>query len=245
MKKPASAGFFVSEDWIVRTAFFVDGYNVFYGLLADTPYKWLNLPQLLAYIAHIENPQSSVASIDYFTSSVKPELATRGIASKEAQDTYVRALKAQNVAIHYGRHQLEPARAPRFINKRIGASRQDTTPIWKLEEKETDVHIAISMYRTAARQAKVNGAEGIQQLVLVSGDTDMAPALRAIREDFPQMTVGVVLPYRTGFKRTPPGSLKELSHWMRRVISAEELQSHQFPDKVPTRKKPAIKPDYW
>ncbi|WP_429513132.1 NYN domain-containing protein [Pseudomonas sp. BT76 TE3572] len=229
----------------MRTAFFVDGYNVFYGLLADTPYKWLNLPQLLAYIAHIENPQSSVASIDYFTSSVKPELATRGIASKEAQDTYVRALKAQNVAIHYGRHQLEPARAPRFINKRIGASRQDTTPIWKLEEKETDVHIAISMYRTAARQAKVNGAEGIQQLVLVSGDTDMAPALRAIREDFPQMTVGVVLPYRTGFKRTPPGSLKELSHWMRRVISAEELQSHQFPDKVPTRKKPAIKPDYW
>jgi uncharacterized LabA/DUF88 family protein len=229
----------------VRTAFFVDGYNVFYGLLADTPYKWLNLPQLLVYIARIENPQSSLASIDYFTSSVKPELATRGIVSKEAQDTYVRALRANNVAVHYGRHQLEPARAPRFINKKIGASRQDTTAIWKLEEKETDVHIAISMYRTAARQAKVNDAEGIQQLVLVSGDTDMAPALRAIREDFPQMTVGVVLPYRTGFKRTPPGSLKEHSHWMRRVISAEELQSHQFPDKVPTRKTPAIKPDYW
>jgi len=229
----------------VRTAFFVDGYNVFYGLLADTPYKWLNLPQLLVYIARIENPQSSLASIDYFTSSVKPELATRGIVSKEAQDTYVRALRANNVAVHYGRHQLEPARAPRFINKKIGASRQDTTAIWKLEEKETDVHIAISMYRTAARQAKVNDAEGIQQVVLVSGDTDMAPALRAIREDFPQMTVGVVLPYRTGFKRTPPGSLKEHSHWMRRVISAEELQSHQFPDKVPTRKTPAIKPDYW
>ena len=229
----------------MRTAFFVDGYNVFYGLLADTPYKWLNLPQLLVYIARIENPQSSLASIDYFTSSVKPELATRGIVSKEAQDTYVRALRANNVAVHYGRHQLEPARAPRFINKKIGASRQDTTAIWKLEEKETDVHIAISMYRTAARQAKVNDAEGIQQVVLVSGDTDMAPALRAIREDFPQMTVGVVLPYRTGFKRTPPGSLKEHSHWMRRVISAEELQSHQFPDKVPTRKTPAIKPDYW
>ena len=109
-------------------------------------YKWLNLPQLLTYIAHIENPQSSTVSIDYFTSSVKPELATRGIVSKEAQDTYVRALKAHNVAVHYGRHQLEPARAPRFIDKKIRASRQDTTPIWKLEEKETDVHIAISMY---------------------------------------------------------------------------------------------------
>ncbi|MGF6129000.1 uncharacterized LabA/DUF88 family protein [Pseudomonas frederiksbergensis] len=229
----------------MRTAFFVDGYNVFYGLLADTPYKWLNLPQLLAYIAHIENPESSVASIDYFTASVKPQLATRGIASKEAQDTYVRALRAHNGDVHYGRHQLEPARAPRFINKKIGASRQDTTPIWKLEEKETDVHIAISMYRTAARQTKVTAAESIQQLVLVSGDTDMAPALKANREDFPHITVGIVLPYRTGLKRIPPGSLKDHSHWMRRAISAEELQSHQFPDKVPTRKTPAIKPDYW
>ncbi|QAY83195.1 NYN domain-containing protein [Pseudomonas arsenicoxydans] len=229
----------------MRTAFFVDGYNVFYGLLTDTPYKWLNLPQLLAYIAHIENPQSSTASIDYFTSSVKPDLATRGIVSKEAQDSYVRALMAHNVAVHYGRHQLEPARAPRFISKKIRASRQDTTPIWKLEEKETDVHIAISMYRTAARQTKVPAAESIQQLVLVSGDTDMAPALKAIREDFPQITVGIVLPYRSGFKRTPPGSLKEHSHWMRKAISTEELQSHQFPERVPTRKTPAIKPDYW
>ncbi len=56
----------------MRTAFFVDGYNLFYGLLAGTPYKWLNLKSLLAYVAHIENPQSSIISVDYFTSSVKP-----------------------------------------------------------------------------------------------------------------------------------------------------------------------------
>ncbi|VVP58342.1 NYN domain-containing protein [Pseudomonas fluorescens] len=229
----------------MRTAFFVDGYNVFYGLLAGTPYKWLNLTTLLAYIAHVENPQSTLASIDYFTSSVKPELATRGNVSKEAQDTYVRALKANNVAVHYGRHQLEPARAPRFVDKKIGASRQDKVAIWKLEEKETDVHIAISMYRTAAREAKDIHADCIQQLVLVSGDTDMAPALRVIREDFPHIRVGIVLPYRTGFKRSPPGSLREHSHWMRRVVTEEELQKHQFPNRVPTHKAPAIKPDYW
>jgi uncharacterized LabA/DUF88 family protein len=229
----------------VRTAFFVDGYNVFYGLLAGTPYKWLNLPKLLAHIAYIENPRSSLVSMDYFTSSVKPELATRGRISKEAQDTYVRALKANNVSVHYGRHQLEPARAPRFIDKKIGASRQDKVAIWKLEEKETDVHIAISMYRTAARETNEHNAKRIQQLVLVSGDTDMAPALKAIREDFPQMIIGVVLPCRTEFKRAPPGSLKEYSHWMRRVVTSEELQSHQFPVRVATHKAPAIKPDYW
>ncbi len=229
----------------MRTAFFVDGYNVFYGLLAGTPYKWLNLPLLLTHIAHIENPHSALASVDYFTSSVKPELATRGKISKEAQDTYVRALKANNVTVHYGRHQLERANVPRFIDKKIGASRQDIVAIWKLEEKETDVHIAISMYRTAAKQADIHIAERIQQFVLVSGDTDLTPALRAIREDFPQITVGVVLPCRTGFKRSPPGSLIEYSHWMRRVVSSEELLAHQFPTRVPTHKAPAIKPDYW
>lgn len=229
----------------MRTAFFVDGYNVFYGLLAGTGYKWLNLAQLLAHIARVENPQSSLASIDYFTSSVKPELATRGIASKEAQDAYIRALRANKVNVHYGRHQLERANAPRFISRKVGASRQDTVAIWKLEEKETDVHIAISMYRTASRQRTLPREKRIDQLVLVSGDTDMAPALRALRDDFPHLRIGVILPYRTGSQRLAPGSLKQYAHWMRRVVTCDELQSHQFPNRVPTHKAPAIKPDYW
>ncbi|MDB6444896.1 NYN domain-containing protein [Pseudomonas sp. NFACC32-1] len=229
----------------MRTAFFVDGYNVFYGLLAGTAYKWLNLAQLLAHIARIENPRSSLASVDYFTSSVKPELATRGIASKEAQDAYIRALRANRVNVHYGRHQLERANAPRFISRKVSASRQDTVAIWKLEEKETDVHIAISMYRTASRQETLPWEKRIEQLVLVSGDTDMAPALSAIRDDFPHLRIGVILPYRTGSKRLAPGSLKQYAHWMRRVVTCDELQSHQFPNRVPTHKAPAVKPDYW
>lgn len=229
----------------MRTAFFVDGYNVFYGLLAGTPYKWLDLKGLLGHVAYIENPRSALVSVDYFTSSVKPELATRGIASKEAQDAYVRALKTTSVSVHYGRHKLEPAKAPRFIDRKTGASRQDKVAIWKLEEKETDVHIAISMYRTASRQAVRNVHDRIEQLVLVSSDTDMTPALRAIREDFPDMKVGVILPHRAELNRPSPGSLKEHSHWMRRVITSEELHSHQFPNRVPTHKAPAIKPDYW
>lgn len=229
----------------MRTAFFVDGYNLFYGLLAGTPYKWLNLHSLLTHIAFIENPQSSVVSIDYFTSPIKPQLATRGRVSKEAQDAYVRALRASKVAVHFGRHQLEPAKAPRFVDKNTHASRQDKVDIWKLEEKETDVHIAISMYRTASRQTMLEGAESIDQIILVSSDTDMTPALKALRTDFPDLVIGVILPYRTGSIRPPPGSLKDNSHWLRRVISNEELQLHQFPNRVPTHKKPAIKPDYW
>ncbi|MBP2169843.1 hypothetical protein J2125_003035 [Erwinia toletana] len=229
----------------MRTSFFIDGYNLFYGLLAGTPYKWLNLPALLTHICCVQNPASQTVNINYFTSSVLPHLATRGIESRHAQDTYIRALIAHNVCVYYGRHRIEHGTAPRYISKDVPASRLDKVHIWDLEEKETDVHIAISMYRLLARQVRLDDEKRIRQLVLVSADTDMTPALKAIREDFPDITVGIILPHREGIRRGVPGSLANHSHWIRRNISDIELASHQFPDRVATRKKSAIKPHYW
>ena len=229
----------------MRTACFVDGYNLFYGLLAGTQYKWLDLPTLLAHIIRVEHPDNTLEAVSFFTSGVKPSLATRGIASKEAQDTYIRALIARGVTVFYGRHQLESGKAPRFIDKDTPASRADQVEIWKLEEKETDVHIAISMYRLAARQATLPPEQRIQQLVLVSADTDMTPALRALHEDFPELHLGVILPHREGIQRTVPGSLKQYANWMRHLVTNVELAEHQFPLRIPTRKKPIDKPDYW
>lgn len=229
----------------MRTAFFVDGYNLFYGLLAGTQYKWLDLPTLLQRILHVEQPSSTLQSVTFFTAGVKPDLASRGRQSKEAQDSYLRALIARDVTVCHGRHRLEPGRAPRFISKKVPASRTDQVDIWRLEEKETDVHIAISMYRLASQQQVLPENLRIEQIVLVSADTDMTPALRAIREDFPNLTLGVILPHREGIKREPPGSLQNLSDWMRRTVTNDELKACQFPDRVPTRKRPALKPDYW
>jgi uncharacterized LabA/DUF88 family protein len=246
VKKPAQGRFFRFKRFeFVRTAFFVDGYNVFYGLLARTPYKWLDLPALLAHILRVEQPLSEIAAITFFTSGVKPDLASRGRLSKEAQDTYLRALITKGVQVVYGRHRLEPGRAPRFVAKHTPASRQDQVDIWQLEEKETDVNIAISMYRLAAHQVKRAESERINQIVLVSADTDMTPALRALREDFPELHIGVILPHREGIKRAPPGSLNNYAHWMRRVVTEVELAAHQLPNRVPTRKRPAVKPEYW
>jgi uncharacterized LabA/DUF88 family protein len=246
VKKPALRRFFRFQGLnILRTACFVDGYNLFYGLLAGTQYKWLDLPSLLAHILRVEHPDNTLVSVSFFTSGVKPSLASRGIRSKEAQDSYLHALIARGVDVTYGRHQLESGKAPRFVNKNTPASRLDQVDIWKLEEKETDVHIAISMYRLAARQASLMPEERIQQIVLVSADTDMTPALRALREDFPNLRIGVILPHREGIKRTIPGSLKHHAHWMRHIVTTEELASHQFPNRVSTQKKPAVKPDYW
>ncbi|MCQ4256271.1 MULTISPECIES: NYN domain-containing protein [Pseudomonadaceae] len=228
----------------MRTAFFVDGYNLYYGALHASPYKWLDLPKLLKTILHIQDPTATVASIAYYTAPVIARLATRGQASNDAQSRYIRALQARDVEVTLGSHRLAPSFAPRYVDGQK-ASRTDRVPIWLLEEKQTDVNVALGMYRTACRAEQL----GIDQIVLVSGDTDLAPALAAIRGDFPQMHLGVILPHRgerSEIVREPPGSLQKHADWMRRYISDEEMEACQLPPKVPLPRKPAIvKPDYW
>lgn len=134
--------------------------------------------------------------------------------------------------------------APHFVEGQP-ASRQNRVAVWEIEEKETDVNLALAMYRTASKASQL----GIAQIVLVSGDTDLGPALSAIRDDFPDIRIGVILPHRQriGEKpRIPPGSLQKHAHWMRRFISDEELSAHQLPRTVPQKTRKAIvKPDCW
>jgi uncharacterized LabA/DUF88 family protein len=55
------------------------------------------------------------------------------------------------------------------------------------EEKATDVNIALYAYRLASK--------GLEQIILVTGDTDLIPAIKMIKEDFPTVRVGVIFPY--------------------------------------------------
>ena len=228
----------------MRTAFFVDGYNLYYGALHASPYKWLDLQALLKSILQIQVPHATVASIDYYASPVIARLATRGQASNEAHNRYIRALQARGVAVTLGSHRLAPGYAPRHIAGQQ-ASRQDQVKIWQLEEKQTDVNVALGMYRTASPAEQLE----IEQIVLVSGDTDLAPALALIRQDFPKLQLGVILPHRgepNELVHEPPGSLRKHCDWMRRYLCEEELKACQLPPKVPLPRKPAIaKTDYW
>jgi hypothetical protein len=105
VKKPAKAGFFVSRDGkLVRTAFFVDGYNLYYGLLRGSPHKWLDLSALLDSILRVQEPSASLDSVHYFTALIS-KLATRGQLSNDAQHRYIRALQAKGVHVTLGKHR--------------------------------------------------------------------------------------------------------------------------------------------
>src|SRR5438876_4603598 len=79
------------------TNFYIDAFNVYYGCLKGTAYKWLNLEKL----CQMSFPNDQVHRIRYFTAHVKarpsdPQQPIR-------QQTYLRALETLScVSIHLG-----------------------------------------------------------------------------------------------------------------------------------------------
>lgn len=227
----------------LKTIAYVDGYNLFYGCLKHSQDKWLDLYSLFAGILRIQNPASELVKIKFFTADIKAKVASRGHDAMIAQQTYHRALTTlhpDKIDILKGFYTLEKARLLAYQQPPDKNQRVD---VWKLEEKQTDVNIALTAYRDAARG-------DFEQLVFVSNDTDLEPALTAIREDFGQQhTIGIILPMR----KTPVGihhragnqRLSTLANWTRRYLGDDELAEAQMPVIIPTQKKPIRKPEYW
>ena len=81
----------------MKTYVYVDGFNLYYGAVKDTPYKWLDINKLSQLLL----PKHSIARIKYFTARVSgrpsdPDQPTR-------QQLFLRALRTlSNLEIIYG-----------------------------------------------------------------------------------------------------------------------------------------------
>ena len=120
--------------------------------------------------------------------------------------------------------------------------KDNTVRVWRLVEKKTDVNLALAMYRDANKCV-------VDQVVLISNDTDTEPVIRALIEDFPSLKIGIIIPRppQISGKKVRPASttLINLAHWSRSHINDEELIFAQLPEQIPTKKKPAKKPTHW
>jgi len=139
--------------------FYVDGFNLYHGLHDAYQHKflWLDLVKL----AQSLRPRSQLVTVKYFTASVLNDSHAQG-----RQDTYIDALKAQNpgaIEVIMGRYQQKKRQC-----RTCGAT-------WThYEEKETDVNIAVNLVADAA-------AKRAESFIIVSGDSDIAPAVRMAR----------------------------------------------------------------
>ncbi|MBV1874553.1 MAG: NYN domain-containing protein [Gammaproteobacteria bacterium] len=224
------------------TIVYIDGYNLFYGRLRNSPYKWINPFKLLQLILNNQDPSFNLIKVKYFTSPVKAKFASHGDEASKAQNAYHRAITFchnDDVEIVFGYHTVERGTPPKFQSP---IDKTDRVDVWNFEEKQTDVNIALHMYRDAIR-----GHFG--QQVLVSNDSDLELALKFIKEETPEITLGLVIPRAkpTANKkgRAVSASLSKHTDWCRKYIFDEECEAAQFPEKIPTKKKPIIKPCYW
>jgi uncharacterized LabA/DUF88 family protein len=225
----------------MKTICYVDGYNLYYGCLKHTPYKWLDLGCLLGALLHEQNPQSELVLVKYFTADIKAQLSRHGHAAHQAQQDYLRALSlrmGQRLQIIKGFHSLSKGS---MLSYETPASKAKRVDVWRLEEKETDVNLALHAYRDAIRQQ-------VDQLVFVSNDTDLAPALRAIRDEKSHPKIGVIFPILHQAEQTPRAenaTLSALADWTRRHVHARDLGNAQLPVLIPTNRKPIKKPAHW
>lgn len=227
------------DDTHLKTIVYVDGFNLFYGLLKHSNHKWLDLYTLFQRIIHIQNPESELVCVKYYTAPVMGKFASHGSKACEAQDQYHRALNSPHtntVHVINGSYTATKATPMRYKNP---PDKTDRVTAWKLEEKQTDVNLALDMYRDAIKNA-------CDQIVVCTNDSDIVPALKYIKSDAPTIVLGGILPRPSTEKHRPiTESIRSELDWMRKHIRLEELAAAQFPDRVPTRKKPVTRPDYW
>lgn len=225
----------------MKTIFYIDGYNLFYGCLKHSADKWLDLKKLFFdHILRSQNPTSELAALKYFTADIKAKVANNGQAAQLAQQTYHRALSTlypSEIQIIKGYYSLEKARLLAYEKPPNKSSRVD---VWRLEEKQTDVNMAIEAYRDAAKQ-------NAQQLIFVTNDTDLAPALAALKEDFGSLLqIGLIIPVRDSNNHRPGNqTLSHYADWTRRHILDTELAQCHLPERITTVKKVIVRPEYW
>lgn len=229
------------------TAVFIDGYNLYYGRIRGTAYKWLDVVTLFDRLLHDQDPDSELISVCYFSAPALGRFATHGDDSVLAQQDYHRALKYRHpdrLSMVLGKHSYDRngTLLPRFEEGKA-FDRNDRVKVWKLEEKQTDVNLALSMYRAAC-------SGKFKQIVVCSNDSDVAPALEALKADFKDLAIGVVTPRRPPSigkreHRSISSSLDQHSDWTRQYLLDVELKAAQLPAVIPTNKKPIRKPLHW
>ena len=221
----------------MKTNVYIDGYNLYYGLLQGGQYKWLDVVSLFVNgICRQQDPQATVTRVNYFSSRVRARFAHHGQASMNSQASYIRAhqqLYPHQFNAEMSSHAVGTINAIAYGGKAVDL--RNRVEVWRVEEKQTDVHIGTMMYRDVAMS-------DVQQIVLCSNDSDMLPALRFIRSDFPKIKIGLVFPAKSEiFSR----ELDACSDWTRKSIAEEELAKFQLPAQIATHKKPIKKPSYW
>lgn len=206
-----------------RTTVYIDGFNLYYGSLKKTNYKWLNLELLFQTVLGTQN---SITKIRYFTANVAPTSSNPNVHVR--QQAYLDALKAHCplVEIHLG-HYLRHKKTMENVNPPPAM-----VTGWNNEEKGSDVNLALHVLNDAWLDA-------YDCAVIVSNDSDLAESLNMVKHQHAK-TIGLITPGAP--VRKTSWQLKQFSDFIR-TIRPQALINSQLPTNIPETK--ITKPIDW
>jgi len=189
---------------------YVDGFNLYYGCLKGTEYRWLDLGAFCQKLI----PSNPINRIRYFTAriSARPQDPDGPVR----QETYLRALATTpGLSIHLGHFQQTTVRVPLAKPKPGGAK---TVEVLKTEEKGSDVNLATYLLLDAFRK-------DCDLAVVVSNDSDLEAPIRVAMREL-GIPVGLVNPHKARFRSR---DLLSLNPVFFKQIRPNALKASQFP----------------
>jgi uncharacterized LabA/DUF88 family protein len=162
----------------VATGVYVDGFNLYYGALKGTRYRWLDLEALCRHLL----PNETIAVIRYFSARVSGRVDT---GAPVRQDMYLRALRTlPRVELHFGTFLTKSVWMPLVVPPARGSRK---VQVIKTEEKGSDVNLASHLLLDAFRKR-------CDTVVIISNDSDLTEPVRIARYEL-GVRVGVINPH--------------------------------------------------
>jgi len=208
----------------VKTVVYVDGFNLYYGAVKDTSYKWLDIASLCQSLL----PKSQIVQIKYFTALVKSR--PHDPNQPKRQQFYLRALRTiPNFEIILGRFLTHERDMP-LAN--CPAGRQRYARVIKTEEKGSDVNLAIHLLN--------DGYQGrYDTAAVISNDSDLAEAIRLVRDALNKPVI-ILNP----FPKSASIELRKTATFVK-PIRKGVLGASQFPQTIKDSKGTFFKPKEW
>ncbi len=238
----------------MRTNIYIDGFNLYYGAVKDTAYKWLDLNKLSRSML---SPENQIVTIKYFTARVKP----MGLDPTKPikQETYLRALKTlPNVQIYFGHFLTNEFSRPLADDRQGGPQlvkvhdltldrthpqfkeALKTSPIIRrpLAKKSNGLPQQVRIIGTNEKGSDVNLAVQLlhdahrktyEVAVVISNDSDLVSPIQIIIKQL-RLKVGVINPQvRKGITDLHPSMQLKKTASFYKEISEEALRKSQFP----------------
>lgn len=213
----------------MKTIVYIDGYNWYHSIFRHRPdWKWLNIQSFFEKLLS----RDEVISVKMFSAMIDPDNTASD--ARERQNRYFSALRTlPKVKIILGAFQ------PRQVTCRASCK----TDYWIQDEKKTDVNMAVEVISDSL-------AGVCEKICIVSGDSDIQPAVEWVCKNNTKLKVFVYIPAMPNIRAE-----RRIDYYITQKLPVEckflpldTMEAHQLPTSIKVQQpevKIFMRPHIW